>query len=107
MYDSTYCPGCGKHCSLREPRCKFGKNYAEKHLPSLSPQFTSKQNKKKRKWEKQVVRGELIWQLLNTSSMIKRAIKNETISEKKLISEFSEGEIIQFSQFLIKLTLEL
>lgn len=36
--DAGVCPGCRRHCDLSEPRCGYGKKYAEKDLKAKAPE---------------------------------------------------------------------
>ncbi|MBQ4075298.1 MAG: hypothetical protein IJD39_08865 [Clostridia bacterium] len=98
------CPGCGKHCPLSAPRCKFGRHYLEKMKEKPSADF--EKNTKKKKWETYVKPGEAIWAFLSVSCQIKKALCKQKVTENQLLSEFSKDEIETMISLIKKFTVK-
>lgn len=82
------CPGCGRHCSTENVRCKYGRNYFEK-------QRASEQNgmeRRKYKWERYVEKEGLLWKLLLLSAQMKKSLKSEVMTEEQLLSALTDSE---------------
>ena len=94
------CPGCGRHCPLSHPRCKYGRDYLEK----LQKKEAETPEKKKRfKWEGLVEKDGLLWQLLLTGCSIKKALRKKRTTEAALLQQLSDQEQMQLSEILKKL----
>ena len=107
-----HCPGCGKHCSLNQPRCKYGREYAAKiekkrqdamKQPAGAKAGSCDMKKHQYKWEKYVEKDSLAWKFLSVSCLAKKALRREQITQEQLFHQFSPLEMLQFSALLDKL----
>jgi len=89
------CPGCGKHCPLSAPRCKYGRAYAAK--------LEASQTGCKHKWEAYVTRGEPLWQMLTISRKIKKNLCHSRVTEAEVMAALTPLERQQLAQMLYKL----
>ena len=78
----TLCPGCKRHCSACNPKCGYGRKYFS----------ACRKKQKRRKWEKYAERGGLVWQLLDVSKALKKALKQQKTSEEKFLNAISEQD---------------
>ena len=84
------CPGCKRHCSACNPKCGYGRKY-----------FSACRKKQKRhKWEKYAEHGGLVWQLLDVSKKLKKALKQQEICEKDVLNVLSEQDRQQLFDLL-------
>ena len=98
------CPGCSRHCTRDNPRCKRGRAYFAQ-LQDGEPRATAvrKGSGKKRRWEKHVTEGGIAWQLIYVGRRAKKALRREEISEAQFINALDEQERDQLAQLLKKL----
>ena len=92
------CPGCSRHCPACHVRCKYGRQYFEKH----PPEFTCTDHKK-RKWERYITEGDLLWRLLTQSKKLKKALCHQKVTEAGLLSLLTDEEKTALSSALQKL----
>ena len=90
------CPGCSRHCSMQNVRCKYGR----KHFAALEE---AAKEKPKYEWEKYVSRDGLAHRLLLVTRKTRKALCKGSLSEAELISAFSEGERIVLKSILAKM----
>ncbi|MBP3645672.1 MAG: hypothetical protein J6K55_04525 [Clostridia bacterium] len=92
------CPGCSRHCPACSVRCKYGRQYFQKHP------VETKCDSKKHKWERYVTEGEMLWNLLAHGKKIKKALCHQQLTESALLSLLSEEEKAAVSSALQKLS---
>jgi len=99
------CPGCSRHCTAENVRCKRGCAYFAKLEKDAHTGNKAKQKhpEKKRKWEKDVAAGGLIWHLLSVSGGAKKALRRGYIREEQLLESLSEADREQLRCILKKL----
>ena len=97
------CPGCGHHCPLTAPRCKFGRQYQEK-IGMLAHEKGEKG--KTCKWEAYVGQNGLGWNLLMQAKRIKNGLRSQKISEEKIFQNLSPQEQQTLLQLLKRLQTE-
>ena len=85
MKKENICPGCGRHCDLNHPHCKYGRSYAEKlqKKREKAPSY---------KWEDYTEKGDLAWLLFLVSRNWKKALKKGETTEEKLLAAWTEQE---------------
>ena len=84
--DVPTCPGCSRHCPACSVRCKYGRIYFQKHPPEAVD------GTKKRKWERHVAEGGLMWSLLTNGKKLKKALCRQKLTEAGLMSLLSDEE---------------
>ena len=89
------CPGCSRHCPACSVRCKYGRQYFEKHPVETGC--------KKHKWERYVTEDELLWNLLTHGKKLKKALCHQKVTESDLLSLLSDEEKAAVSSALHKL----
>ena len=89
---TKYCPGCGRHCPLEHPKCKYGRNYAEKLLRKVEKAEESKCETACFKWEKYVQKDSPVWSLLYVSKSIKKNLCKKKTTEEELLAALTEEE---------------
>lgn len=117
------CPGCGKHCPLDHPRCKYGRAFFEKWQRKEQAADVKEKEKKKssldsrkrnqsfhqapqdcsHKWEQYVEQGGLAWQFFLACCHAKKALRKKRITEEKLFSALSDDEKAYLSQLIEKM----
>ena len=97
------CPGCSRHCTRNEIRCKRGRAYFAEHGADGLKVHPADEKRKKRKWEKYVDEGGLVWRMLFVSLRAKKALRRGKIDEAKLISVLDEQDRVQLDRILKKL----
>ena len=98
------CPGCSRHCTRNEIRCKRGRAYFAEHSEAESKEIPMRRDShKKHKWEKHVCIGGLFWQLIFVSRKVKKALRREKIAEEQLMSVLDDQDRLQLSRILKKL----
>ena len=103
MKQENRCPGCGKHCPLNAPRCKYGRTYAEKIQKKKKDDAQRTAPAILKKWKKYLSADSVIYQLLISSKQIKQGLRQEELSEEKLLSRISPEEAKTLSVILSKL----
>ena len=96
------CPGCSRHCTQDCVRCKYGRRYFEK----TSAKETEKKNEPKerrRKWERYVQKGSLLWKLLFAGMQCKHALKKKGLTEQMILRTLNEEEQSQLNALLDKI----
>lgn len=102
------CPGCSKHCTAETVRCKRGQRYfaqlkAAEIPSSFTPgKFKDSRQSKKRKWERHVTEEGLLWQLLSTSRMLKKRLR-DGVQEDELLFALTDEERGQLEVILRKI----
>ena len=96
------CPGCGRHCPLSAPKCKFGRHYLEKKQEEM---LSSTDQGKKKKWELHVTSGGTLWQLLSTSCAVKKMLCKKKCTEQQLLAAFTVEEVTILSELLKKFSM--
>ena len=97
------CPGCGRHCSLAHPRCKYGRDYWEK---IQRKEQEAPKEKSRFKWEGLVEKEGLIWQLFLVSRSMKKALRKKKVVEEDLLLRLNDQEQQQLSDLLKKLDVD-
>ena len=102
------CPGCKKHRAMGAAQCKYGQRYfseLERSIPSAERE-TDRGDRKDRthKWEKNLERGGLVWNLVRTGRKARKALKRREISEKQLLDVLNEAERTELAEILEKLS---
>lgn len=77
------CPGCGKHCPLSAPRCKYGRACAARL------EAKTEKNSCKHKWEGHVAQDGVLWHLLHISRKMKKNLCHKRTTEAQLLSALS------------------
>lgn len=98
------CPGCSKHCSAGNVRCKYGQKYFEKRAAEAVSEQKTKKVSKRRKWEKHVTCGGLVWKFLWLASQSKRALRQKDLTEQEWLSALDETERAQLDTLLTKIS---
>ena len=97
------CPGCSRHCTRDNPRCKRGRAYFAQMRDGVpKAAAVRKGSGKKRRWEKHVAEGGTAWQLICVGRRAKKALRREEISEAQLMSALNDQEREQLSLLLKK-----
>lgn len=96
------CPGCSRHCPLDHVRCKYGQKYIDKLKNAQEEAIPFK--KHKHKWEKHVHREGLIWNFLQASRSVKRALRRKTANEAQLLAALTSEERAQLNTLIAKIT---
>lgn len=115
------CPGCGKHCSAKNPGCGYGRKYFAKqqtaepmhksvdaYYESLasSPKKNKCHSKERRpKWEPCTRRGGLAWLLLTAGREAKHAMHHSAWNEDAFFSALNLEEQHLLLELLQKLAL--
>lgn len=60
--------------------------------------------RKRRKWEKYVQEGGMLWQLLWMSGRVKRSLRDQTAEEAQILAALSKDEWTQMDMLIIKMT---
>lgn len=97
------CPGCSRHCSLEQVRCKYGRNYVEKMKQADAGHY-EQENIRHYKWEKFVARGGPVWKLLWVGSRSKKALRRKSLTEQALLSVLDDAEQAQLETLLDKIS---
>lgn len=94
---SGKCPGCGRHCPLDAPRCKYGIRYANK--------IKGEKVKEERrfKWEKYVASGGVVWKMLHVSRNAKKSLVRGVVTEEQLLAALTDSERRMLEEILEKL----
>jgi len=93
------CPGCKKHCPMNSLCCGYGKKYFKKNPPeTIGPEETEK-----RKWEKGLTRGSIIWKFVGTGRRIRKALRDGEIREAQLEAALNDEEKQQLGVIIEKL----
>lgn len=92
------CPGCGKHCPMSHPRCRYGRTYFAR-LNAPAPEHA----RPRHKWEAFVTRDEPIWLLLDTARSLRKALKKERVTEAQLLDRLSDDEQLRLTALLRRL----
>ena len=95
MKKENVCPGCGKHCPLSSPRCKYGMRYAAKLQKQKTP--------KKHKWEKHVTPDGPAHLMMTVSRKAKKALCHQKVNEDALFASFTPFEKEIFTTLLQKI----
>ena len=95
----TVCPGCGRHCTAENVRCKYGKSYFEKR----SADAQKGTERRKYKWERYVEAEGLLRRLLLLSVQMKKALKSGAMTEAQLTGGLSEEEKAQLTAVISKI----
>jgi len=82
------CPGCSRHCTEKNVRCKYGRSYFEKRKAAAQMEARGR----KYKWEKYTAEGSEIWKLLLLSTEMKKALKSGEVTEAQILLELTEEE---------------
>ena len=96
------CPGCGKHCPLSAPRCKYGRNYAAK-INGQKDEACPFKAECKHKGEKYVVYEQPLWQMLTISRRIKKGLCHARFTEAELMAALTPQQQMQFGDILCRL----
>lgn len=96
------CPGCSRHCSMDNVRCKYGQKYFEKTCAQQAAASAGEKDKRgrRRKWEKHVEAGGTGWKLLWTAGCFKRALRSGKLTEAQMISGLNDEERAQLGLLL-------
>ena len=100
MKKENVCPGCGKHCPLSSPRCKYGMRYAAK----LQKEEHACQKPKQHKWEKHVTPNGPAHLMLTVSRRAKKALCHQKVTEDALFASFTQFEKEIFAALLQKIS---
>ena len=100
MKKENVCPGCGKHCPLSCPRCKYGMRYAAKQ----QKEEAECKKKKQAKWERYVTPNSTAHLMLSTSRRVKKALCHQEVTENELFAAFTPFEKEIFTTLLQKLS---
>lgn len=87
----TTCPGCGRHCTAENVRCKYGRSYFEK-LSAAEPEEKVNRKHKKYKWERYVEDQGILRKLLMLSVQMKKALKSGRMTEEQLTGALTGEE---------------
>ena len=96
------CPGCGKHCPLSAPRCKYGRAYAAKHALEPGKNGAVKEECK-HKWERYVTRNQPLWKMLTVSRRVKKGLCHSQITEQELMAVLTAEQQKQLAEILRRL----
>ena len=86
---TSRCPGCGHHCPLSAPKCKFGRQYQQKIEVKASKNDAGA---KSCKWEAYVVKDGLAWNLLMQAKSMKKSLKAKKSTEQQIFQALSDPE---------------
>jgi len=90
------CPGCGKHCELTSPRCKYGRAYTAQCC-------AGKDGKKAPRWAAYAPEGGLAWRLLDLSRRLKRSLRKARCTEPQLLAALTPQELALLDAIFTKL----
>ena len=82
------CPGCGRHCTAENVRCKYGRSYFEKR----NGEARNGTERRRYKWEGFVEQEGLLWKMLMLSARLKKALKSGDRTEAQLMDGLTGGE---------------
>lgn len=103
----SVCPGCSRHCRESDVRCKFGHKHFEriqkKQAEEKPCEKKKESEKRRRKWEKHVQQGGLIWKLLLLGSRSKKALRKGKLTEMELLAALDQSEQAQLDALIEKL----
>lgn len=94
------CTGCSKHCCEDAPKCKYGRTYFAK----MRDKQEQENPKQQYKWERNLTRGSLIWQMLMVNRRMKKAVCKGRITEEALIAALTLDEYEMLHKALDRLS---
>ena len=98
MKKENVCPGCGRHCPLNQPRCKYGRAYQQKMEKKKADH-----SEKHYKWEKYTEKCGLAWKFFLAGRNMKKSLRNGMMTEDKIWEKLSREEMETLEKILIKI----
>ena len=93
------CPGCSRHCSADNLKCRRGRAYFEKKIAEEKAQDGPKY-----KWERYVTQGSAVKELLTAAAMVKKALKAGWVKEEEILNALNEEEREQLAGLMKKVS---